>query len=44
MTLRIAKDAAGHAAIPGLQTAIGGLIFILDVTKVRWLHIASIIL
>jgi hypothetical protein len=37
-TLQIAKEAAGHAAIPGLQTGIGSLIFILDVMKVRWLH------
>jgi hypothetical protein len=43
-TLRIAKDAAGHAAVPGLQTGIGGLIYVLDVIKVRWLHIASRIL
>jgi hypothetical protein len=39
ITLKIAKEAAGNAAIPGLQTGIGGLIFILGVIKVRWSHI-----
>jgi hypothetical protein len=43
-TFGIAKDDAGHAAIPRSQTGIGGLIFILGVMKVRWVHRASIIL
>jgi hypothetical protein len=39
-TLRIAQEAAGYAAIPGLQTGIGSLIYILDVIKVRCFHTA----
>jgi hypothetical protein len=43
-TLRIAKGAAGNAAVPGLETGISGLIYILGAIKVRWLHIALRIL
>jgi hypothetical protein len=37
-TLRIANEVAGNAAVPGLQTGISSLIYILDVIKVRGLH------
>jgi hypothetical protein len=34
-TLKIIKEAAGDAGPPGLQTGIGGLLFVLDVIKVK---------
>jgi hypothetical protein len=34
-TLQIAKEAAGHAGVPGLQAGITSLLFVLDVIKVR---------
>jgi hypothetical protein len=34
-TLQIAKEAAGHAGVPGLQTGITCLLFVLDVIKVH---------
>jgi hypothetical protein len=41
ITLKVAKEVAGNAAVPGLQTGIGGLIYVLDVIKVRYFRIAS---
>jgi hypothetical protein len=34
-TLKIIKEAAGDAGPPGLQTGISGLLFVLDVIKVK---------
>ena len=33
-TLKIVKEAAGHAGPPGLQTGISGLLFVIGVIKV----------
>ena len=34
-TLKIVKEAAGHAGPPGLQTGISGLLFVIGVIKVK---------
>ena len=39
-TLKIVKEAAGHAGPPGLQTGISGLLFVIGVIKVS-LHSLS---
>jgi len=41
MTLKIAKEAAGHVGVPGLQTGIGGLLFVIGVIKVHRCRISS---
>jgi len=41
ITLKIAKEATGHAGVPGLQTGISGLLFVISVIKVDRYRISS---
>src|ERR1700674_76426 len=40
-TLKIVKEAAGHAGPPGLQTGISGLLFVIGVIKVSRHYLSS---